>query len=46
MNIEQYLSALCVKAGFDGDMWRDRVLNIDMFTAEVFSEREFTNGNN
>lgn len=46
MNKEQYLSALCVKAGFGGDMWRDRVLNIDMFTAEVFSEREFTNGNN
>lgn len=46
MNKDQYLSALCEKAGFYGDMWRERVLNIDLFTAEVFSEKEFNNGNN
>jgi AmmeMemoRadiSam system protein A len=46
MNKEEYLSALCQKAGFHPDLWRERVLNIEMFTAEVFSEKEFKNGSN
>ena len=43
MNKEEYLSALCEKAGFYPDLWRERLLNIEMFTAEVFSEKEFEN---
>ena len=46
MNKEEYLSALCEKAGFYPDLWRERILNIEMFTAEVFSEKEFKIGNN
>jgi len=46
MNKEEYLSALCQKAGFHPDLWRERLLNIEMFTAEVFSEKEFKNGSN
>ncbi len=45
MNKEEYLSALCEKAGFNPDLWRERILSIEMFTAEVFSEKEFENGN-
>ncbi len=41
MNKEEYLSALCEKAGFYPDLWCERILNIQMFTAEVFSEKEF-----
>ncbi len=41
MNKEEYLSALCEKAGFYPNLWRERILNIQMFTAEVFSEKEF-----
>lgn len=44
MNKEEYLSALCEKAGFYPDLWCERILNIEMFTAEVFSEKEFKNG--
>jgi len=46
MNKEEYLSALCEKAGFYPDLWRERILNIEMFTAEVFSEKEFKIGSN
>ncbi len=41
MNKEEYLTALCQKAGFSGDCWRGRTLNISMFTANVFSEKDF-----
>jgi len=41
MNKEEYLSALCEKSGFYPDFWRERTLNIEMFTADVFSEKEF-----
>lgn len=44
MNKEEYLSALCEKAGFYPELWCERILNIEMFTAEVFSEKEFKNG--
>jgi len=35
---EQFLTALCHKAGLYGDYWKERMLNIKVFTAEVFSE--------
>lgn len=40
MNREQFLSALCNKAGFYGDFWKERMLRIKVFTAEIFSEQE------
>lgn len=40
MNKEQFLSALCQKAGLPSDLWRERTLNISMFTANVFSEKD------
>jgi AmmeMemoRadiSam system protein A len=43
MNKEEYLSALCQKAGFYYNLWRERTLNIEMFTADVFSEEELDN---
>ncbi|MEN8191435.1 MAG: AmmeMemoRadiSam system protein A [Bacteroidota bacterium] len=44
MNKEEYLSALCEKAGFYPGLWRERILDIEMFTANVFSEKEIKNG--
>lgn len=41
MNRDQFLSALCEKAGFYGDFWKIKKLNILMFTAAVFSELDF-----
>jgi AmmeMemoRadiSam system protein A len=41
MTREQFLTSLCHKAGFYGDYWKERLLNIKTFTAEVFSEKEF-----
>jgi len=43
MNKEEYLSALCQKAGFYSDFWKEKTLNIEMFTANVFSEDEVEN---
>ncbi|MCS7052689.1 MAG: AmmeMemoRadiSam system protein A [Ignavibacterium sp.] len=40
MNREQFLTSLCHKAGLYGDYWRERLLNIKKFTADVFSEKE------
>lgn len=40
MNKDEYLSALCEKAGFYRELWEERTLNIEMFTADVFSEKE------
>ncbi|MBE0538181.1 MAG: AmmeMemoRadiSam system protein A [Ignavibacterium sp.] len=40
MNREEFLSALCNKAGFYSEFWRERILKIKVFTAEIFSERE------
>lgn len=42
-NREQYLSALCQKGGFPADLWKEKLLNISMFTATVFSEEELEN---
>lgn len=40
MNREQFLSALCNKAGFYSEFWKERVLKIKIFTAVIFSEKE------
>lgn len=39
-NVEQFLSALCRKAGLPTFEWKNRFLNISCFTAAVFSEKE------
>jgi AmmeMemoRadiSam system protein A len=36
----QFLTALCHKAGLYGNYWQERMLNIKIFTALVFSESE------
>ncbi len=36
---EQYLTALCHKAGIYGEYWKERMLDINVFTATVFSEK-------
>lgn len=43
MNKEEYLTALCQKAGLPRNLWQKKLLQIDMFTAEVFSENEVIN---
>lgn len=40
MTKEEYLSSLCRKAGLKSNLWQEKLLNIKMFTAEVFSEKE------
>ncbi len=40
LNREQFLSALCNKAGFYSEYWKERLLKINVFTAEIFSEEE------
>lgn len=40
MNREQFLSALCNKAGFYSEYWKERMLKIKVFTAVIFSEEE------
>lgn len=40
MNREQFLFALCNKAGFYSEYWKERMLKIKVFTAEIFSEKE------
>lgn len=40
MDKEEYLDAICQKTGLPKTYWRDKQLNIDLFTAEVFSENE------
>jgi len=37
---EDFLTALCQKAGADPFLWRTRFLNIKTFTAEVFHEEQ------
>jgi len=39
-NRSQFLTALCHKAGFYGNYWKEKMLNIKVFTALVFSEDE------
>lgn len=40
MNRDQYLSALCNKAGFRSDYWQKKQLRLKAFTATVFEEEE------
>ena len=39
-NRAQFLTALCHKTGLYGSYWKERMLNIKVFTAIVFSEEE------
>ncbi len=36
---EQFFTALCHKAGMNGEYWKERMLDIIVFTATVFSEK-------
>ena len=38
--LQQFLSILCEKAGIPPDAWYNKKLNLKVFTAEVFSEKE------
>ena len=38
MNREEFLSAVCRKSGLYSEYWKERMLNIKVFTAEIFSE--------
>jgi hypothetical protein len=38
MNRDEYLDAICEKAGFSAGYWRTKQLKINLFTADVFSE--------
>lgn len=40
MNREEFLTAICHKSGLYGEYWKERLLNIKVFTAEVFAEEE------
>lgn len=40
MNKEEYLGAICQKSGLPSNYWQNKTLNLDMFTATVFSEKE------
>lgn len=41
MNRDQFLSALCRKAGLFSDYWKETKLKISLFTATVFSEQDW-----
>lgn len=45
-NKEDYLSGICKKAGLPGLYWQGKILNIELFKAEVFSESELENEGN
>lgn len=40
LNRDQYLDAICQKAGFPAGYWREKSLSLNAFTATVFSETE------
>ena len=40
MNREEFLTAICHKSGLYGEYWKERILKIKVFTAEIFSEEE------
>jgi AmmeMemoRadiSam system protein A len=42
--LQDFLSAICQKGGLDSDTWQKRNLNLKVFTANVFSEKEKRNG--
>lgn len=37
-NLIRFLSAICEKAGFEPYLWQKQNLNIEIFTADIFSE--------
>ena len=39
MNREEFLDAICQKSGFHSGLWREKELNIELFTATVFGEK-------
>lgn len=39
---ETFLSATCLKAGLSPEAWKNGETRIEIFTAEVFSEKDFT----
>jgi uncharacterized protein len=43
-NREQFLSAICNKSGYYNEYWKERMLKIKVFTAQIFSEEETDNG--
>ena len=45
MNKEEYLEAICNKAGLPGNTWKTKQLNMKLFTATVFSEEEMREKN-
>ena len=45
MNKEQYLDAICRKTGVRQNLWREKLLNISLFTAIVFNEKDLENDN-
>lgn len=38
MNREEFLSCVCNKAGLPENLWRERFLNLSLFTVEAFAE--------
>ncbi len=40
MDKDEYLTSLCLKAGLNPVLWKQKTLNIEMFTATVFNEEE------
>ncbi len=40
MSKEDYLTAICQKTGVPRDLWKKKQLKIDLFTANVFSEKD------
>jgi len=40
MNKEEFLSAICQKAGLASNLWKRKILNLELFTATVFSEED------
>lgn len=45
MNKEQFLDAICKKAGLPPLLWRTKKVNMQLFTATVFNEKELETGN-
>lgn len=37
-NLENFLCAICEKTGFESFLWQKEKLNIEIFTADIFSE--------
>lgn len=45
MDREQFLNAICRKTGIPQNLWREKLLNISLFTATVFSEKDLVDEN-